>query len=375
MVDFTFYTHSATRTQPRPAPSFAMQSNRDIEWAKKQLKMQLNADCCASAQRLPAPPLSVPGLDEQRKELGNILYRTIEKDESQSVLLLGPRGSGKSLLLQYVMNVEGTTDWRERGEGEGTEGTEGTGPGEGAEEGTEGKARDACGAGASGGGGGVGTTAGKRKRGGGAAGGASDGDGDGDDSGDEAGGGSGSGGGSGGRSGGSGGGGGGGGGSQKEYYEVTLSGIYHADAKTALSVITEKLCDDVNIDEADRRRGVNAKDVAGQQEFLVHLLRQIKTRRRRRAVFFILDEFHVFAQVRAARGRQGHRTTVYGARGTVPCMASGAPYHRVWRQGHRTVYGVKGTVPCMASGHRTVYGGMGTSCMASGPLWRYGGMV
>ena len=80
---------------------------------------------------------------------------------------------------------------------------------------------------------------------------------------------------------------------------MTLSGIYHADAKTALSVITEKLCDDVNIDEADRRRGVNAKDVAGQQEFLVHLLRQIKTRRRRRAVFFILDEFHVFAQVRS----------------------------------------------------------------------------
>ncbi|XP_041458648.1 origin recognition complex subunit 4-like isoform X1 [Lytechinus variegatus] len=48
-------------------------------------------------------PTSLPNLQDQRKHLLNIIERCATQGESNSALVIGPRGSGKSMLLKHVL--------------------------------------------------------------------------------------------------------------------------------------------------------------------------------------------------------------------------------------------------------------------------------
>ncbi|XP_063952087.1 origin recognition complex subunit 4-like [Lytechinus pictus] len=48
-------------------------------------------------------PSSLPNLQDQRKHLLNIIERCATQGESNSALVIGPRGSGKSMLLKHVV--------------------------------------------------------------------------------------------------------------------------------------------------------------------------------------------------------------------------------------------------------------------------------
>jgi len=48
-------------------------------------------------------PAELHGLDEQKRELLDLIKRCAQYGESNSVLLIGPRGSGKSLLVKTIL--------------------------------------------------------------------------------------------------------------------------------------------------------------------------------------------------------------------------------------------------------------------------------
>ncbi|XP_050388384.1 origin recognition complex subunit 4 [Patella vulgata] len=52
-------------------------------------------------------PLSITGLEKEKKQLYDLIHRTSTTGESNSVLVIGPRGAGKSMLLKTVLSELG----------------------------------------------------------------------------------------------------------------------------------------------------------------------------------------------------------------------------------------------------------------------------
>nr|XP_003225025.2 PREDICTED: origin recognition complex subunit 4 isoform X1 [Anolis carolinensis] len=84
-----------------------------ITMSKRKLKEDnfTNGECISKVQRIlrerfchPSPNEKLFGIESQYKQLLELLKRTAIHGESNSVLIIGPRGSGKTLLTCHVLN-------------------------------------------------------------------------------------------------------------------------------------------------------------------------------------------------------------------------------------------------------------------------------
>ncbi|KAK9763609.1 origin recognition complex subunit 4 [Basidiobolus ranarum] len=73
----------------------------NIEWTSEDVEQARRSILGRITERI--PPKELVGLEEQEAKIHDLLERTVSRGESNSVLLIGQRGSGKSMLVNRVL--------------------------------------------------------------------------------------------------------------------------------------------------------------------------------------------------------------------------------------------------------------------------------